>query len=42
MTVGVQQIKEEAKRGFTRYQRPSTWQKLFQRRQKRKMMEKVL
>lgn len=42
MTTGVQQIKEETKKGFTRYQRPSTWQMLFQRRQKREMMKRVL
>ncbi|WP_456468865.1 replication factor C large subunit [Archaeoglobus sp.] len=42
MTVGVQQVKEEAKKGFTRYQRPSTWQMLFQMRQRKEMTKRVL
>ncbi len=42
MTVGVQQMKEGKKGGFTRYQRPSTWQMLFQARQKRERTRKVL
>ncbi|WP_290597824.1 MULTISPECIES: replication factor C large subunit [unclassified Archaeoglobus] len=42
MTVGVQQVKGEARRGFTRYQRPSTWQMLFQMRQRREMTKRVL
>ncbi|WP_202319371.1 replication factor C large subunit [Archaeoglobus neptunius] len=42
MTVGVQQMKEEAKKGFTRYQRPSTWQMLFQMRQRREIMKRIL
>lgn len=42
MTVGVQQMKENKKKGFTRYQRPSTWQMLFKARQKREMTKKVL
>jgi len=42
MTVGVQQVKEGERRGFTRYQRPSTWQMLFQMRRRREMTKRVL
>ncbi|AAB90051.1 replication factor C large subunit [Archaeoglobus fulgidus] len=42
MTVGVQQMKEEPKKGFTRYRRPAVWQMLFQLRQKREMTRKIL
>ena len=42
MTVGVQQMKDGKKGGFTKYRRPSTWQMLFQARQKRERTRKVL
>ncbi len=42
MTVGVQQMKEEPKKGFTRYRRPVVWQMLFQLRQKREMTKRIL
>ncbi len=42
MSCGVQQAKEEAKKGFTRYRRPVIWQMLFQTRSKREMLKAVL
>ncbi len=42
MTVGVQQMKEEPNKGFTRYRRPSVWQRLFEQRQHREMTKRVL
>ncbi|MEM2086122.1 MAG: replication factor C large subunit [Archaeoglobaceae archaeon] len=42
MTNGVQQMRREAKGGFTRYKRPQTWQFLFQTKQKRELKEGIL
>jgi len=42
MTVGVQQSKREVRKGFTRYQRPSTWQMLFRTRSTRERLKSVL
>lgn len=42
MTAGVQQIKEETQKGFTKYQRPTTWQMLFQIEQKRETMKRIV
>ncbi len=42
MSCGVQQAKKEAKKGFTRYRRPSIWQMLFQTKSKREALKRVL
>jgi|Deesub1362B_J571_1020462.scaffolds.fasta_scaffold00022_36 replication factor C large subunit len=42
MTVGVQQSKREIRKGFTRYQRPSTWQMLFRTRSMRERLKSIL
>ncbi len=42
MTVGVQHAKREAKKGFTRYKRPSMWQKYFYSRSKRDRLRRIL
>ncbi len=42
MSCGVQQAKKEAKRGFTRYRRPSIWQLLFETKSKRERLKEVL
>ncbi len=42
MTVGVQQTKKEAKRGFTRYKVPSMWQRYAYTRAKREKLKKIL
>jgi len=42
MTVGIQQVKEEEKGGFTRYKRPQIWQQLFRTRAKRIKKDKIL
>ncbi len=42
MTVGVQQVKEGRKGGFTRYQRPVVWQMLAQARRKREIFRSIL
>lgn len=42
MTVGVQQSKQEIRKGFTRYQRPSTWQMLFRTRSMRERLKGIL
>ena len=42
MTAGVQQVKSEVRRGFTRYSRPSTWQMLARSRQRREKMKAIL
>jgi len=42
MTVGVQQSKSNLKKGFTKYQRPAFWQKLFQERGKREIRKRIL
>ncbi|AEA46641.1 replication factor C large subunit [Archaeoglobus veneficus] len=42
MTAGVQQVKKEARRGFTRYRRPAIWQMLAASRQRREKMKTIL
>jgi len=42
MTVGVQQVKSEAKKGFTRYQRPAIWQMLAYSRSRRASLKNIL
>ncbi len=42
MTIGVQQAKTSPKRGFTKYQRPSLWQKLAQTKNMREKFKTVL
>ena len=42
MTIGVQQSKREIRKGFTRYQRPSTWQMLFRTRSMREKLKNIL
>ncbi|MET1124649.1 MAG: replication factor C large subunit [Archaeoglobaceae archaeon] len=42
MTVGVQQAKEKARGGFTRYQRPKIWQILAQTRDEREKFRSIL
>ncbi|MDI9646728.1 MAG: replication factor C large subunit [Archaeoglobales archaeon] len=42
MTVGVQQVKENPKKGFTKYQRPKNWQELARIREEREKYRKIL
>lgn len=42
MTVGIQQVKEDEKGGFTRYKRPQIWQQLFKTKAKRMKKDKIL
>jgi len=42
MTAGVQQVKNEPKKGFTRYQRPTIWKLLAMGRQRREKMKDIL
>jgi len=42
MSCGVQQVKKEKKKGFTRYRRPVIWQMLFQTKSKREKLKSVL
>ena len=42
MTTGVQQMKKEAKRGFTRYRSPSLWSKLAYAKQRRELYSNIL
>lgn len=42
MTTGVQQVKSESTRGFTRYRPPSVWQKLAYARSRRDLYRKIL
>ncbi|WP_456478078.1 replication factor C large subunit [Geoglobus ahangari] len=42
MTTGVQQVKSEPVRGFTRYRPPSLWQKLAYARSRREIYRRVL
>ncbi len=42
MTTGVQNVKDEPRRGFTRYQPPSTWKKLMYARKRREMLKGIL
>ncbi|MCS7121659.1 MAG: replication factor C large subunit [Archaeoglobaceae archaeon] len=42
MTVGVQQAKFEVKKEFTKYQRPKVWQMLFQSKESREKLDRIL
>lgn len=42
MTVGVQQVKSEEGRGFTKYQRPARWQMLAYTKSRREKFRKIL
>ncbi len=42
MTTGVQQVKKEAKGGFTRYKSPALWSKIAYARQRREIYKSVL
>ncbi len=42
MTTGVQSVRNEQKRGFTKYRSPSVWRKLMYTRRKRNMMKQIL
>jgi len=42
MTAGIQNVKDEPRRGFTRYQPPSTWKKLMYARKRREMLRGIL
>ncbi len=42
MTIGVQRVKSEAKKGFTRYQRPVIWQMLAYSRSRRASLRNIL
>ncbi len=42
MTTGVQNVKEEPKKGFTRYQSPSVWRKLMYARKSREVFRRIL
>lgn len=42
MSCGVQQVKDEPKKGFTRYVRPSVWKMLFQTKSRRERLKSIL
>ncbi len=42
MTTGVQSVRDEPKRGFTRYQPPSVWKKLMYARKRREMFRNIM
>ena len=42
MTSGIQNVRDEQKRGFTKYRPPSVWRKLMYARKKREMLRKIL
>ncbi len=42
MTTGVQNVKDEPKRGFTKYHSPSVWRKLMYARKRREMFRRIL
>ncbi len=42
MTVGVQQVKENVKRGWTRYQKPNVWQLLVQFKERREKFKRII